>query len=77
VLVFNLVVHRLVWVRPTGLDTAWLLTLAFWVPAIVGAAWWQRRVGLGPLERVYRRFGGDEYAGRSDDRRASAAKVTT
>ncbi|MFT3851195.1 MAG: DUF418 domain-containing protein [Ilumatobacteraceae bacterium] len=63
-LVFNAVVHDLGWVRPTGLDTAWLLTIAFWVPAIVSAAWWQRRFGLGPLERLYRRFGGDEYAGR-------------
>ncbi len=62
-LVFNLVVHVLGWVRPTGLDTAWLLTIAFWLPAIVLAAWWQRRLGLGPLERVYRRFGGDELAG--------------
>ena len=66
VLVFNLLVHVLHWVRPTGLDTAWLLTLGFWVPAIVGAAWWQRRFGIGPLERVYRRFGGDERAGQGD-----------
>ena len=62
-LVFNLAVHVLGWVRPTGLDTAWLFTVAFWVPAIVLAAWWQRHLGLGPLERVYRRFGGDESAG--------------
>ncbi len=60
-LVFNLVVHVLGWVRPTGLDTAWLLTRSrSGLPAIVLAAWWQRHLGLGPLERVYRRFGGDE-----------------
>lgn len=75
VLVFNFVVHTLGWVRPTGLDTAWLLTIGFWLPAILLAAWWQRRFGLGPLERVYRRFGGDEYAGRDADQSRTPASA--
>jgi uncharacterized protein len=68
VLVFNLLVDVLGWIRPTGLDTAWLMTVLFWLPAIVLAAWWQRRFGIGPLERVYRRFGGDDDAGRGGAR---------
>lgn len=58
VLVFNLVVRQRGWVTPTGLDTALVLSLAFWVVAIAVAAWWHHRIGLGPLERLYRRFGG-------------------
>jgi uncharacterized protein len=65
VLVFNLVVHRLGWIRPTGLDTAWLFAGGFWVVTILAAAWWQRRFGMGPLERVYRRFGGESAAPRT------------
>jgi uncharacterized membrane protein YeiB len=57
VLVFNLVVNRLEWVRPTGLDTALLLALGYWVVAIALANIWQRRFGIGPAEWVYRRFG--------------------
>lgn len=57
VLVFNLVVNRLEWVRPTGLDTALLLALGYWVVAITAANLWQRRFGIGPAEWVYRRFG--------------------
>jgi uncharacterized membrane protein YeiB len=55
---FNLVVGRLEWVRPTGLDTAIVLTLTYWVLAVAAAALWQRRFGIGPAEWVYRRFGG-------------------
>ena len=57
-LVFNLVVHRLGWIRPTGLDTALLFALGFWVIGIIAAAWWVGHFGLGPLERLYRAFGG-------------------
>lgn len=57
VLVFNLVVNRLEWVRPTGLDTALLLALGYWIVAITVANLWQRRFGIGPAEWVYRRFG--------------------
>ena len=55
---FNLVVVRFEWVRRTGLDTAVLLTLTYWVLAVAAAALWQRRFGIGPAEWVYRRFGG-------------------
>jgi uncharacterized membrane protein YeiB len=55
---FNIVVIRFEWVRPTGLDTAVLLTLTYWVLAVAAAALWQRRFGIGPAEWVYRRFGG-------------------
>jgi uncharacterized membrane protein YeiB len=57
VLVFNLVVNRLEWVRPTGLDTALLLAFGYWIVAITAANLWQRRFGIGPAEWVYRRFG--------------------
>ena len=58
VLVFNLVVDWLGWVGGTGLDTALLFAAVFWVLAIAVASWWQRMVGIGPLESLYRRFGG-------------------
>ena len=58
VLVFNFVVHWLNWVRPTGLDTALVLSLAFYVIAVPVSSMWQRRFGIGPFERVYRAFGG-------------------
>jgi uncharacterized membrane protein YeiB len=58
VLMFNLVVHWLNWVRPTGLDTALILSLAFYVVAVPASSLWSRRFGIGPFERVYRSFGG-------------------
>lgn len=58
VLVFNLFVHELRWVGGTGLDTALVFAITFWALALVVGAWWQRFVGLGPLERAYRAFGG-------------------
>ena len=58
VLVFNLVVHWLNWVRPTGLDTALVLSLVFYVVAVPVSSMWHRRFGIGPFERVYRAFGG-------------------
>lgn len=58
VFVFNAVVDWLGWVRPTGLDTALLFAAGFWLVAIAAAAGWTQRFGMGPLERVYRRFGG-------------------
>lgn len=57
-LVFDLVVDHWGWITPTGLDTASLFAAGFWVVAIAGAAAWQRHFGIGPLERVYRKFGG-------------------
>jgi uncharacterized membrane protein YeiB len=58
ILVFNFVVHWLNWVRPTGLDTALVLSLIFYVVAVPVSSMWQRKFGLGPFERVYRAFGG-------------------
>lgn len=58
VLVFNLVVRQRAWVTPSGLDTALVLALSFWLVAIAVAAWWHHRIGRGPLEHLYRRFGG-------------------
>jgi uncharacterized membrane protein YeiB len=58
VLVFNLVVNWLNWVRPTGLDTALVLSLAFYVVAVPVSSLCFRRFGIGPCERVYRAFGG-------------------
>ncbi len=58
VLVFDLLVDWWGWVRPTGLDTALLFGGLFWVGAIAAAVAWQRWLGMGPLERLYRRLGG-------------------
>jgi uncharacterized membrane protein YeiB len=58
VLVFNLVVNWLNWVRPTGLDTALVLSLAFYILAVPVSSLWSRKYGIGPCERVYRAFGG-------------------
>jgi uncharacterized protein len=58
VLVFNAVVTRWHLIRPAGLDVALGFAGAFWVVAIIAAAWWQRRFGIGPAEWAYRKFGG-------------------
>jgi uncharacterized membrane protein YeiB len=58
VLVFNALTNWWGWVRPTGLDTALVFAAGFWVIAVAAGAWWDRFVGIGPLERVYRGFGG-------------------
>ena len=58
VVFFNLVVHRLHWVGGTGLDTALVLSLLFYVVALMLASGWNKHFGLGPAERVYRAFGG-------------------
>lgn len=58
VLVFILIVDHLGWIRPFSLSAALAFAGAFWVGAIALGAWWQRLLGQGPLERVYRRFGG-------------------
>ena len=57
-LTFNAMVNWWGFVRPTGLDTALIFSLVFWVFAIAFGAWWHRFFGLGPLERIYRNFGG-------------------
>jgi uncharacterized membrane protein YeiB len=78
-LVYNVLVHNLAWIRPTGLDTAWLLSAVFWVAAIGAAAAWQRRFGMAPLERIYRRFGGDAHpaAGSRPDGTAAGGQSAT
>ena len=58
VLVFNLVVDWLGWVKPNGVGNALLLAAGFWVIAVAVGARWQRRFGRGPAEYVYRSFGG-------------------
>ncbi len=58
VVFFNLVVHQLHWVGATGLDTALVLSLSFYVGALLLASGWNNYFGLGPAERVYRAFGG-------------------
>lgn len=56
IVVFNLLVNRLELIRPTGLDVATVFALSTWVVSLSFAAWWQRRYGLGPLEKIYRDF---------------------
>lgn len=58
VLVFNVVVNQLGVVRHTGLDTALVFALVFWLIAIALAWMWHDLFGRGPLEVLYRRFGG-------------------
>lgn len=57
VLVFNLVAGWWGMVGG-GLGSALMFAIMFWVFAVPTAAMWRRFAGLGPLERVYRRFGG-------------------
>ena len=57
-LVFNAVVHWWGWVSPSGLGGALIFSLAFWIGAITVGSLWHRTLGTGPLERVYRGFGG-------------------
>jgi uncharacterized protein len=58
VLVFRFVVDTHRWVGPTGLDTALVFAGLFWVHAVALAAVWLAFTPLGPVEAVYRRFGG-------------------
>lgn len=57
VLVFNEVVHQRHWVGAGGLGTALPFAFVVWVLAVLIAAWWQRFIGQGPLERLYRKLG--------------------
>ena len=58
VLVFNLVVDWLGWIEPAGVEVALGFALGFWIIGIAAAVVWQRRVGVGPAERIYRTIGG-------------------
>lgn len=55
-LVFLLLVDWLEWVPVGGLGTALVLSLTYWVLAVLAASAWAKRRGAGPLEWVYRRF---------------------
>ena len=55
---YNLIVNKLEWVKPTGLDAALGLAAIMWVVLVSFGAWWTTFVGRGPLERVLRGFGG-------------------
>lgn len=56
ILVFNLVVDELGWIEPAGIGTALSFAAAYWVVATTAAIAYQRRVGRGPAEYVYRRL---------------------
>jgi len=59
VFVYNAFVNWWGWIEPnSGLGAALLFATTFWVIAVAAASLWGRFVGMGPLERVYRRFGG-------------------
>lgn len=55
---FNIIVHKLHWVGASGLDTAVVLALVFYAAAIPLSATWRKYAGRGPVERLYRAFGG-------------------
>jgi uncharacterized protein len=56
VLVYNLLVHWLEWVKPGGLGTALVFAAVYWMFAVIAATAWHLWRDLGPLEWVYRRF---------------------
>jgi uncharacterized protein len=58
--VFNEIVTERHWIKPAGLDVAVAFAAGFWFVAIIIAALWQQRFGIGPAEYVYRRFGGSD-----------------
>ena len=58
VLFYNGIVNRLHWVKPTGIDTALVLSVVFLCIAAALSLCWTRFMGQGPLERLYRLFGG-------------------
>ncbi len=58
VLVFKLLVDWIDWIDPAGVDVAVTFALTFWAIGIAAAVTWQRRFGIGPLERIYRAVGG-------------------
>ena len=58
VLFFNLVVDWFGIDRDGGLAVALGLAMIFYAFALIIAGWWSRLFGLGPFERLYRRFGG-------------------
>jgi uncharacterized membrane protein YeiB len=57
-LLFNFVVSWMGWIRPGGLDVALTFAAVYWIVAIAVGSVWHRRFGIGPIEWVYRKFGG-------------------
>ncbi len=57
-IVFDAAVTHWHLIKPAGLDVALAFAGGFWLVAIVAAALWQHRFGIGPAEWIYRRFGG-------------------
>lgn len=55
--IFNAVVNWWGWVTATGFNTALVFSLVVWVLLLTVGAWWQRFIGKGPVEIVYRKFG--------------------
>lgn len=50
---------KLVWTgRDLSVPTALFVSVAFWIAALAAASAWRSRVGTGPAELIYRRFGG-------------------
>jgi uncharacterized membrane protein YeiB len=62
VLVFNAAVTRWDLIHPAGLDVALAFGAGFWIVGILAAVWWQRWIGIGPVEWVYRKFGDSNVA---------------
>ena len=58
IFIYNIVVTQAGLVQPTGLDTAMTMSIVVFVSAVIWANWWSRLFGRGPVERLYRRFGG-------------------
>lgn len=58
VLVFYIFVDWTQWVSSSGLDTALIFAVIFWLFGITIASWWQHHFGVGPVERLYRIIGG-------------------
>jgi uncharacterized membrane protein YeiB len=50
---------KYVWpARDLSVPIALAVSLSFWLAALAAASAWRARLGLGPAELVYRRFGG-------------------
>lgn len=45
--------------RTMSVGSAVLSAIAFWIAAVIVASWYRRRFGLGPAERLLRRFSDD------------------
>jgi uncharacterized protein len=67
VFLFNEVVNQRHWIKPTGLDTALVFAASMWLGLVIAAAIWQRFLGTGPLERIYRNFGGERACATAEN----------